>query len=209
MSTVWVSSAPRLLAPSVTLGPPVSRRSEPKREELRLVAGLRRRDPDALQSLYREYGATTFGLLRRLLGDHQTAEDVQQQVYLEVWQRAPDYDPRRASLLTWIMQIVRSRAIDQLRRRVPEPHDPGAVALTDDGDDGRAIDELLEQWRVVHLLRGLPTEEAAILRMRFEQDLTQREIAERTGLPLGTVKTRMVSALKRLREMIEREEAAA
>ena len=107
------------------------------------------------------------------------------------------------------MQIVRSRAIDQLRRRVPEPHDPGMTALTDPGDDGRAIDELLEQWRIVHLLRGLPGEEADILRMRFEQDLTQREIAERTGLPLGTVKTRMVTALKRLREMIEREDVAA
>ena len=81
-------------------------------------------------------------------GDRAAAEDVQQQVFLEAWQRAERYDPERGGLLGWLLTIARSRAIDHLRRRVPEPRDPSsAVALADRADDGRA-DELLEQWRL-------------------------------------------------------------
>jgi RNA polymerase sigma-70 factor, ECF subfamily len=71
------------------------------------------------------------------LGDRGAAEDVHQQVFLEVWQRAPGYDPYRASIFTWIMAIARSRAVDELRRRVPEPRDPGeqsALGLAEDDD---------------------------------------------------------------------------
>src|SRR5215470_5501164 len=96
----------------------------PPRVDRRLAARLRAGDDDALAEAYRIYGATTFGFLVRLLGDRASAEDVQQQVYLEAWRRAGDYDPRRGGLLTWLLTIARSRAIDHLRRRVPEPRDP-------------------------------------------------------------------------------------
>ena len=137
------------------------------------------------------------------------AEDVHQQVFLEVWQRAPDYDPERASVLTWIMTIARSRAIDELRRRRPEPHDP-ATAST---------------WRRTPTPTSIPTpwssaggsrtcfracapRRRSCLRMRFYEGLSQSEIAERTGIALGTVKMRMVAALRRLRDLIEEEEEA-
>jgi RNA polymerase sigma-70 factor, ECF subfamily len=160
----------------------------------------------ALEGVYEEYGSTVLGYLINVLGDRGVAEDVHQQVFLEVWQRAPGYDPQRASVLTWIMTIARSRAIDELRRRVPEPRDPGGAALAADPDPESSPDALVERWRIAHLLSRLRPDEATLLRMRFYEGLSQSEIAGRTGIPLGTVKMRMVEALRRLRELIEQEE---
>ncbi len=178
--------------------------SRPPRVDSRLAARLRSGDPDALAEAYRAYSTTTFGFLVRVLGDRASAEDVQQQVFLEAWRRAADYDPRRAGLLTWLLMIARSRAIDHLRRRVPEPRDPQLP-------DVRAVeaeaDALLERWRISHLLRALPDGEHALLRLRFYGGLSQSEISAATGIPMGTVKARMVRGLTRLREMIEAEGA--
>ncbi len=176
----------------------------------RFVNRLHRRDRGALDALYAEYAPTVLGYLINTLPDRGMAEDVHQQVFLEVWQRAAEYDPQRATLLTWIMTIARSRAIDQLRRRVPEPRDPlteaGSAA---DPDPELSPDALVERWRVAHLLSRLRADEAAMLRMRFYEGLSQTQIADRVGVPLGTVKMRMVNALERLRDMIDEEEAVA
>jgi RNA polymerase sigma-70 factor (ECF subfamily) len=196
---------------ALTLSAPVSapvagdeRRRAPDRAERRLAARLRAGHGDALAAAYEAYGAATFGLLVRMLGDRAAAEDVQQQVFTEVWRRAGDYDARRAGLLTWVLTIARSRAIDHLRRRVPEPRDPQqADPRTVEGD----ADALLERWRIAQLLGRLPQDERALLRMRFYDELSQSEIAAATGIPLGTVKARMVRGLTRLREMIEVEGA--
>ena len=99
------------------------RRSAPSHAELRVVAGLHRRDPDAVRTMCAEYGQPALALLRRALRDGNAVEDVYQQVLLEAWQRSPTYDPARASLRTWMATIARSRAIDHMRRRVPEPLD--------------------------------------------------------------------------------------
>jgi RNA polymerase sigma-70 factor, ECF subfamily len=103
-----------------------------------------------------------------------------------------------------VLTIARSRAIDHLRRRVPEPRDPQLP-------DPRAVEEdadaLLERWRVAQLLGRLPEVERALLRLRFYDDLSQSEISAATGIPMGTVKARMVRGLTRLREMIEAEGA--
>jgi RNA polymerase sigma-70 factor (ECF subfamily) len=176
----------------------------------RFRRAVQRRDRKTLEEVHAEYAPTVLGYLINVLGDRGRAEDVHQQVFLEVWQRAPDYDPGRASVLTWIMTIARSRAIDELRRRVPEPRDPvesPSLALAADDDPERSPDALVERWRVAHLLSRLRPDEAQLLRMRFYEDLSQSEIAERTAIPLGTVKMRMVSALERLRELVEEEKA--
>ena len=173
------------------------------RAERRLAKRLARRDDDALRELYELHGRATFGFLVRVLGERAEAEDVQQQVFLEAWQRAERYDPERGGLLTWLLQIARSRAIDQLRRRVPEPRDPAsAVVLADRADESR-VDELLEHWRMAGELARLPAEESDLLRRRFYLGQSQTEIAAATGLPLGTVKSRMVNGLRRLREALE------
>jgi RNA polymerase sigma-70 factor (ECF subfamily) len=168
----------------------------------RLALRLAARDSRALELAYERYGRICFGYLVNALRDRSAAEDVQQQVFLEVWQRASSYDSQRASLLTWIMTIARSRAIDHLRRRVPEPAGPLATAE----QEHPAVDEteaLVERWRFAGLFERLHPDEAMVLRMRFYDELTQSEIAEHTGIALGTVKMRMVSGLRRLRELLE------
>jgi RNA polymerase sigma-70 factor (ECF subfamily) len=180
------------------------RRRRPDRAERRLAARLRAGDADALADVHEACGAATFGLLVRMLGDRAAAEDVQQQVFTEVWQRAGAYDPRRAGLLTWVLTIARSRAIDHLRRRVPEPRDP---QLPDSRTVDACADALLERWRLAQLLGRLPEAERTLLRLRFYEELSQSEITAATGIPIGTVKARMVRGLTRLREMIEAEGA--
>ena len=175
---------------------------EPDRAERRLVARLRRRDPSAVEELHARFGGMVFGYLARVLGDRGAAEDVHQQVFLEVWQRGPAFDPGRAGAGTWIMTIARSRAIDQLRRRVPEPHDPAAAPVEDPADD--AVDELFDQWWLATVLAELPAQEQRVLRMRFADGLSQTEIAEALDIPLGTVKSWMSRGLERLRATMER-----
>jgi RNA polymerase sigma-70 factor (ECF subfamily) len=188
-------------APALSHSP---ERRRPTRAERKLAAGLRRGDERAVKAVHDEYGATTFGYLLRMLGDRAAAEDVQQQVFIEVWQRGKGFDPKRGTLLAWILTIARSRAVDYMRRRIPEPRDPETTRdqVAEDAHD----DALLEQWRIAHYLRRLHPEESAMLRMRFYHGLSQTEISDRTGVPLGTVKMRMVQALDRLRGMIEAEE---
>lgn len=180
------------------------RRSAPSPAELRIAAGLRRRDPDAVRSLCHEYGPSALALLRHTLRDRGAVEDVYQQVLLEAWLRSPTYDPARSSLRTWLATIARSRAIDELRRRVPEPYDPetaGRMRAREpalDPIDRIALDEHLDQ---------LPPNEADVVRLHFELGLSQRQISAQTGVPLGTVKSRSASALRRLRAMMEDERA--
>ena len=178
--------------------------------EDRLVAGLRRADPDALAQAHRDFGGAVLGYLRRVLGDPAAAEDVHQEVFLEVWRRGPSFDPDRSSLGTWILLIARSRAIDHMRKRVPEPRDPlgpaGFALRETEHDPETSPDALVERWGMAMRLGRLPEHEAAVLRMRFHDGLSQSEIAERTGIPLGTIKTHMVRGLRRLRAMVDEEE---
>lgn len=205
-ATALVPRVPSLGRRSVKMGEPMPAEATPNREEERLAAALCARDPAALRELYDCFGRVTFGFLMRTLRDRGAAEDVQQQVFLEAWRRAESFDPERGRLLTWLMTIARSRAIDHMRRRMPEPVDPQVAARSAEAPSGEGeIDALADQWRLRALLDRLPAAEAELLRLRFYAGLSQSEIAARDEIPLGTVKTRMVSGLRRLREMIEEE----
>jgi RNA polymerase sigma-70 factor (ECF subfamily) len=179
-----------------------------RRQDRRVVTALKQRTPEAMALVMEAHGRAVLGFLTQMLGDRGTAEDVLQQVLLEVWQRGPSYDPDRAGLLTWVLTIARSRAIDELRRRVPEPVDPAGVLLQSEALDygPSETDQLLEQWRIAGLLARLPKEEASLLRLRFYEGLSQSEIADSTGIALGTVKARMVKGLCQLRDLVEAEE---
>lgn len=185
------------------------RRSSPSDTELRIADGLRRRDPEAVRALYAEYGPPTLAQLSVTLGDRSAAEDVFQQVLLEAWLRCSTYDPARASLRTWLATIARSRAIDHLRRRIPEPWDP-----TDADSADRVCEEreptadVVDRMVVDGLLARLSPGEAEVVRLHFHFGFSQSQIVSRTGVPLGTVKSRMKSALRRLREMMAEEESA-
>ena len=182
------------------------RRSDASAEERKLTRDLQRQKPQAIERVSARYGALLRGYLNETLSDSATAEDVLQLTLLEVWRRGPSYDPERASLSTWLLMIARSRAIDHLRRRIPEPYDPDTMPEVIDRESEDQAETLIEQWRMVALIATLPKDEATMLKMRFYDGYSQSEIADRTGIPLGTVKMRMVKALDRLRESIEREE---
>jgi RNA polymerase sigma-70 factor (ECF subfamily) len=184
------------------------RRSAPSTTELRIAAGLRRRDPDAVRALYAEYGPGALALLHDAIRDRSAVEDVYQQVLLEAWLRGRSFDPARASLRTWLATIARSRAIDHLRRRVPEPHDPlipytGRRELG--GDAWEPVAQLVDRVTLEQLLTRLTPEEAQVVRLRWQLGLSQRQIAAHLDVPLGTVKSRTANALRRLRAMLEEE----
>jgi RNA polymerase sigma-70 factor (ECF subfamily) len=173
-----------------------------------VLAGLKNGDEQAIEEIYAEYGRVVFGYLRRMLRDEGAAEDVQQQVFTEVWKRGASYDPARSGLLTWIMQIARSRAIDHLRKRTPEPVEVDDNFPTDPAAGDGFTDELNDQWQVAQLLQRIPREESDLLRARFYLGKSQTEIADEQGIALGTVKMRMVSGLRRMRELLAEEESA-
>ncbi len=179
------------------------------RDERLFAERLARGEESAFEEIRTEYSRVLEGYLGQLLGDRATAQDVLQEVMVEAWRRGASFDPERGSLLSWLFMLARSRGIDQLRRRVPEPRDPASAALLLERDAVQEdmAERLGEQWRVAHLLRQLPSEEARLLRMRFQAGMSQSEIAAETGIALGTVKMRMVSGLARLRELLEREES--
>ena len=175
--------------------------------ERRLAARLARGDQSALGEIQTEYSGVLRGYLQRALQDRAAAEDVFQQVMVEVWQRGASFDPERGSMLSWLMAIARSRMIDHVRRRVPEPQDPGETTRLIDlrGSASDAEGDLASQWQMAHLLTQIPREEARILWLRFHRDYSQREISAEMGIALGTVKMRMVTGLARLRELMEGE----
>lgn len=185
-----------------------SRRRSPDVEERRLAKALARQDEAAMGMVEARFGRALGGFLREALPDPATAEEVRQQVLLEIWRRGPQYEPERASLLTWMLTIARSRAIDERRRRRPEPLDPTIAADRAEQPASGELDQLLERWRLAAYLARIPAEEATALRLRFYGGLSQTEIAERMEMSLGTVKMRMVSGLARMRELIAEEERA-
>jgi RNA polymerase sigma-70 factor, ECF subfamily len=179
-------------------------RSRRDRAEARLADQLRAGEEGALATFENLYGRALTGFLRDSLVDPDAAEEVRQQVLTEIWKRGPTYDPERASVLTWALMIARSRAADERRRRRPVPVDLDAI---EEPEAEPQLDPLIERWRLAALLERIPADEAEALRLRFYAALSQTEIAARTGAPLGTIKTRMVRGLARLRELIDEEEA--
>lgn len=191
---------------------PTTRRAErdpdQTRHEQAIARGLSRQEPRALEDLYALTSRAAFSVILGVVRDRGHAEDVQQQVYAELWRRAGQFDPARGSLLTWVLTIARSRALDHLRRRSDQPIDDDALVALGGSSDDRGYDDLLERAMVGEALAALPEQERDLLRLRFWQGLTQTEIAEQTGVPLGTVKSRMTAGLRRLKETLEQYEAA-
>jgi RNA polymerase sigma-70 factor, ECF subfamily len=170
-----------------------------------LLQGVSRGDESALAALYDRYRLILFGLILRILHDRHEAEDVLQEAFLQVWRRAKDFDPARGRAFTWLVTIARSRALDRLRMLGSRSRfvDTDAEAASDQVID--TAQELVksEAGQIVRrALRELPAEQRRTLLLAYFEGLTQAEIAERLGDPLGTVKTRMRSGLIKLRELL-------
>lgn len=172
----------------------------------RLASG----DQSVVHELYAEHGSRVMSYLAHAMRDRQAAEDVCQEVFVEVWRKGAAYDSARGTTGAWIMTIARARAIDHMRKRVPEPRDTTepSAALVEEFDPAASVEALDERWQMATLLDELPQDQAAVLRLRFHADLSQTEIADMLGVPLGTVKTRMARALGKLRGLMDEPEVA-
>ena len=163
------------------------------------------RDEVALAQLYDRYRVIVFGLLMRILNNREEAEDVLQEVFLQVWRKAGDFDENRGRPFTWLVTLGRSRAIDRLRTLASRERVAvaGAREVVEQISDAAADAFKSEQRGLVNsALAQLPDEQKRPLMLAYFDGLTQSEIATRLGAPLGTVKTRMRTGLTRLRELL-------
>ena len=171
-----------------------------------LVALVARGDEDALAELYDRVGRVAYGLALRVLRDDRHAEDAVQEAFLQVWRSAATFRAERAKASTWILTLVHRRAVDLVRREERRQADP----LTDDSAAGVAPEETeeaawlrFERERVQSALKQLPDVQREALELAYYGGFSQSELAERLGVPLGTIKSRMFAGLARLRELLD------
>jgi RNA polymerase sigma-70 factor (ECF subfamily) len=158
------------------------------------------RSGDELRELYRRYASELFGFATSALGDRELAEEVVQDVFAQLWRHAGDYDKRRASVRTWLYAIARNRIIDAHRRAAARPkRAEDDASLESAAEMDAALDHAVLRWQVTAALARLSPAHREVIRLAHYGGLTMREISERTGVPLGTVKSRTSYALRHLR----------
>lgn len=165
-----------------------------------------------MASLYDRHASTVFGLARRMAGRHEDAEEIVQDVFAQVWRQAVRYRDDRASVAGWLVMLTRTRAIDRLRARsarpdltaaVPPDATPALAATEPDPEQAALTSSDVSTVR--RALEALPDAQRALVDLAYYEGLTHSEIAERTSTPLGTVKTRLRTAMFTLRDAIRRE----
>ncbi|MEA2308633.1 MAG: polymerase sigma-70 factor, subfamily [Thermoleophilaceae bacterium] len=158
---------------------------------------------DGMRTLYRTHASELFGFAVNALGDRQLAEEVVQDVFTRVWRHADSFDPSRASFRTWLYGIARNAIIDVKRRGAVRPSVATAPADLDETPGDDALEQALLAWQVTAALERLTTEHRQVIRLAHFQGMRLREIAELTGVPLGTVKSRVSYALRNMRLALE------
>jgi len=169
-----------------------------------LAARLQSRDPQALAELYDRYGRIAYALIVRVVRDGALAEDLVQETFLRVWNRAQGFDAQRGALGPWLLAVARNRAIDYLRSS--SGRERNAIELEEVDHPSLFIDmerDILASDRVRIIraaLEKLTPKQREVIELAYFEGLTQTEMAQRMGEPLGTVKTWVRTALKNLRE---------
>src|SRR3569623_194222 len=162
-------------------------------------------DRAAFRAVYQATSAKLFGVILRICNDRETAEDVLQEVYVTVWNKAEGFAPARASPITWLAAIARNRAIDRIRSRNPAAQPIEAAEQV--ADETPAADAVLEQSderrRLEGCLDGLEPRHAQVIRTAFFEGRTYESLAEREGVPVGTMKSWIRRSLIRLRTCLE------
>jgi RNA polymerase sigma factor (sigma-70 family) len=178
------------------------RRSAHRRDE-EVLAAIAGGDDQGLAELYDRYGRVAYGLAYRVLRDQALAEDAVQDAFLAIWRSADGYRRERAKPSTWILTLVHRRAVDLVRRedrrraeRLDETPEATGASVPEEAD-------LREKRTAVQAaLRELPQDQRQALELAYYGGFTQSELAERLGVPLGTIKSRMFAGLSRLRELV-------
>jgi RNA polymerase sigma-70 factor (ECF subfamily) len=170
------------------------------RDDAALIARLRAGDQNAMADLYDRYSGVVYGVALRVLANTTAAEDVVQEIFLQLWRNPQAFDANRGRLAPWLAVIARNRAIDHLRRR-PAEEDIDELPISTGIDlEGEAAQKLAVD-KVRGALAQLPQEQRTTLEMAFFEGMTHTEIAGKTGEPLGTVKTRIRTGLLALRKV--------
>ena len=169
--------------------------------DLALVTAIRSGDQDAMAALYDRYSSIVYSVALRVLQDTAAAEDVLQDIFMQLWRNPGAFDASRGNMAAWLAVISRHRAIDALRRRKPEDDFENVVVsvepdLASDADRSRAMAKVREAFESM-----APPQRSAI-EMAYFEGLTHAEIAEKTGEPLGTIKTRIRTGLLSLRKVL-------
>jgi RNA polymerase sigma-70 factor, ECF subfamily len=181
--------------------PPVS-----EKVWVELVQSIARGDQLALHALYSHTHRIVFTLIMRITGNQETAEELTIDVFHDVWRRAPAYDPAGGSVVGWIMNQARSRAIDRLRfegrKKRVDAHADSPLTVTTPSGPHEALDVSEQGRRLRHALQALTPEERQAIETAFFSELTYSEAAAKLNQPLGTVKTRIRSGLAKLRQAL-------
>lgn len=165
------------------------------------MAAVRRREPAAFETLFNQYNRLVFGIAIKMLGDQVAAEDAVQAVFLKIW-HAPELF-RGGNFVAWLVRVTRNRCLDQLRSSRTHSALEIAGDMADDASLEDCALERIDAEQVRDALRNLPGEQRDPIRLGFFGGLTHEEISQRTGVPLGTVKTRIRAGLHKLRDHLD------
>lgn len=178
-------------------------------DDASLIQRIARSQPEALSALYDRYNRLVFSIALAILGDRALAEDVTLDVFLHVWRRAGTYRPDKGKVSTWLLAITRHRAIDMLRWYGSRPEgtkpdlEEGSVAEQLPGREPEEHLELaVDRERVRKAVAQLPPDQRRALQLAYFKGYTQQQIADALQEPLGTIKTRIRTAMQRLRELL-------
>jgi RNA polymerase sigma-70 factor, ECF subfamily len=170
------------------------------------LAAVARGDKAAFEMLYTATSLKLYGIVVRILGQRALADEVLQEVYVRVWQRAGEFDPATSSPITWLTTIARNRALDEAKRKTTrsfEDH-PEVFELPSDDDPLENHERNEDRRRLQACLDGLEPEKREMVLLAYYFGLTREEIAERTGRPAATVKTWLRRSLAQLKNCLDR-----
>ena len=167
-----------------------------------LIQRVARRDSGAFELLYHRYVRSVFGLALRRLGDRMRAEDAVQETFAAIWRSAKTYRPDRGPGAPWLYAVARNAIVDRARGRQEPPGELPEAVSPEATPDERA-ETAYVSWRVHRALSDLPTNERDVLELAYYGGLSQSEVADFLGIPLGTVKTRTRAGLHRLADLLE------
>ena len=169
-----------------------------------LIRRVARRDADAFELLYQRFARPVFGLALRRLGDRMRAEDAVQETFAAIWRSAKTYRPERGAGAPWLYTVARNAIVDRSRNRAELPAEVPDTATVEPGPPERAETSYVA-WRVHRALEELSGNERDVIELAYYAELSQSEIADFLGIPLGTVKTRTRAGLTRLSDLLEGE----
>jgi RNA polymerase sigma-70 factor (ECF subfamily) len=173
----------------------------PNLNDQALILAIRSGDQQAMAELYDRYSSVVYAVALRVLSDTAAAEDVLQEIFMQVWRNPAAFESGRGNLAPWLAVITRNRAVDVLRKRRPQTEiSENTISIEPDlasqADRGRAVD------KVRAVLKDMPAAQRSALEMAYFEGYSQSEISEKTGEPLGTIKTRIRAGLMVLRKAV-------